>query len=350
MKAVVCEKVGEPWKVVDNLPTPEPSPDQILVKSIYTAINPADWMMASMGVLVQDWPLVAGLDAAGVVVKVGENAASSFKVGDHVCGCTRLGAPGYSAGQEYFLMDANVTIPKPSNVTLVEAATIGVGALTSALGLFGGLDVKLPELQDVKDDKEETLAEPGEWAVVLGGASSVGKFGSQILKACGYKVIASCSAKSVALVKQSVDAVFDYNKPVEEQVKEVLSVTKGNIHRVYDAAATGIEFASALFKELPNGPKLFATTNSWSGITDFEGATTNLIQLAAIGRPDAEQLNNQLASYIPVLVAMFEKKKLLPSPYDLIGEGGFECAIEALNYQKTGAGGANKVVVKIQDE
>lgn len=38
---------------------------------------------------------------AGVVVKVGENAASMFKVGDHVCGCTRLGYPGYNSGQEY---------------------------------------------------------------------------------------------------------------------------------------------------------------------------------------------------------------------------------------------------------
>jgi hypothetical protein len=45
-------------------------------------------------------------------------------------------------------------------------------------------------------------------------------------------------------------------------VKEVLAITNGNIHRVFDAAATGDEFAKALFKELPE-PKYFSTTNDW---------------------------------------------------------------------------------------
>ena len=39
MKGVIFESAGGPLKVVD-LPVPEPSPDQILVKSLYTAINP----------------------------------------------------------------------------------------------------------------------------------------------------------------------------------------------------------------------------------------------------------------------------------------------------------------------
>jgi hypothetical protein len=40
MKGVIFESAGGPLKVVDDLPVPEPSPDQILVKSLYTAINP----------------------------------------------------------------------------------------------------------------------------------------------------------------------------------------------------------------------------------------------------------------------------------------------------------------------
>ena len=57
--------------------------------------------MADSGILVQGWPLIAGVDAAGVVVKVGEKAASGFKVGDEVCGCTRIGMEGYSTMEEY---------------------------------------------------------------------------------------------------------------------------------------------------------------------------------------------------------------------------------------------------------
>ena len=40
MKGVIFESVGAAPKVVDNLPVPEPSADQVLVKSLYTAINP----------------------------------------------------------------------------------------------------------------------------------------------------------------------------------------------------------------------------------------------------------------------------------------------------------------------
>jgi NADPH:quinone reductase-like Zn-dependent oxidoreductase len=40
MKGIICEKLGDPLKVADGLPIPEPGPDQLLVKSLYTAINP----------------------------------------------------------------------------------------------------------------------------------------------------------------------------------------------------------------------------------------------------------------------------------------------------------------------
>lgn len=40
MKGVIVEKVGAEPQVVDSLEKPEPSSDQILVKSIYMAINP----------------------------------------------------------------------------------------------------------------------------------------------------------------------------------------------------------------------------------------------------------------------------------------------------------------------
>jgi NADPH:quinone reductase-like Zn-dependent oxidoreductase len=40
MKGVIFESAGATPKVVDDLPVPEPSPDQILVKSLYAAMNP----------------------------------------------------------------------------------------------------------------------------------------------------------------------------------------------------------------------------------------------------------------------------------------------------------------------
>lgn len=130
MKGITVKQQGTAPEIADDLGLPEPSEHQILVKSIYTAINPVylfptpinpycsvtpcallasltnstlprDHMMINMGILVQSWPFVPGCDAAGVVVKVGEKATSTFNIGDEVCGCTRLGITGYSTCQEY---------------------------------------------------------------------------------------------------------------------------------------------------------------------------------------------------------------------------------------------------------
>ena len=40
MKGVIVEAAGAPYQVVDDLEIPEPGTNQILVKSISTAINP----------------------------------------------------------------------------------------------------------------------------------------------------------------------------------------------------------------------------------------------------------------------------------------------------------------------
>lgn len=40
MKGAIVEKAGDEPKVVDDLPKPKPDKDQVLVKSLWTAINP----------------------------------------------------------------------------------------------------------------------------------------------------------------------------------------------------------------------------------------------------------------------------------------------------------------------
>lgn len=88
---------------------------------------------------------------------------------------------------------------------------------------------------------------------------------------------------------------------------------------------------------------------SRSGITDFGGGTTYLVRLGLIGRDDAPEVNESIASYIPGIGKLFESGHLLPSPYVEIGAGGFGAALEALEYQKLGSAGSKKVVVKLQE-
>jgi NADPH:quinone reductase-like Zn-dependent oxidoreductase len=57
-------------------------------------------MMYGMGILIVSYPTALGCDASGIVVELGPGVAG-FKVGDRVCGCTRLGSPGYTTWEEF---------------------------------------------------------------------------------------------------------------------------------------------------------------------------------------------------------------------------------------------------------
>ncbi|EXJ80179.1 hypothetical protein A1O1_08321 [Capronia coronata CBS 617.96] len=345
MKGVVFPAVGAEPRVVDDLEKPTPDADQVLVKSVWTAINPVDTFMSAYGTLVVAWPLGLGVDAGGVVVEVGSEARAKhgLRPGDEVFGCTRLGSPGYSTCQEFFLMDARVTIAKPKNISLVEAATLGVASETACLGLFDGLNIPLP-------DPKNLPAVQHDWIVVLGGASSVGRCAIQLAKICGYRVIASCSTNSAGVVSGLGAVPFNYKTSLDEQVSHVMQATSGNFSRIFDAvAADDPVLAKALFRENKSPEKFFATTNDWSGIGDFEGGNTHLVQLGDVGRPEAKDLNAKLEQYVPVIIGLLEEGKLRPGDYEVVGNGGFEDAIKAYSHQRSGAGGSRKVVVRVQD-
>lgn len=301
--------------------------------------------MSASGILVVDWPLILGADTGGIVVEAGQEASSKygFKSGDEIFGCTRLGVSGYPPCQEYFLMDARVAIPKPGNISLVEAATLGVASETACLGIFQGLRISLPDPKHLPPRNHD-------WVVVLGGASSVGKCAIQLAKACGYNVAASCSKGSAHVVKDLGAVPFDYKAPLEQQVEEVMKITTGKVSKIFDAvAADDPLLAKELFKATKQSDKFFATTNDWSGIGDFEGGQTYLVRFGPVGRPEAEELNENIEKYIPVIVGLVKAGELRPGEFEVIGDGGFEDAIKALKYQQSGAAGSRKVVVKIQD-
>lgn len=301
-----------------------------------------------MGLLVDEFPVVLGVDASGVVVEAGSEAESKYNLrpGIYVCGCTRLGLKPYAAGQEYFLMDAQVTIPKPQNIDIVQAATLGVGIETASIAVFDGLKVEVPNPDQLPEQRDE-------WVIVLGGASSVGGFAIQLLRAAGYKVLASCSSKSASAVKGFGAEVFDYKKSIQEQVDAVLQITGGNFSRIFDAVASDDPvIAKELFKQdaLSSKTKLFASTNDWSGIGHFEGGNTYEVKLGPIGRPEAAELNNNMEKWIPVLVKLVENGHVKVGDYEMVGSAGAEGVVAGYKYKSGGTSGLKKIVVKIQDE
>ncbi|KAG8526679.1 uncharacterized protein KY384_008108 [Bacidia gigantensis] len=351
MKGVTVEKPGAPFVVVDDLEIPEPGDDQILVKSIATAIDPVEGYMQGTGLLITAWPIVLGCDASGVVVKAGTAAASKFKPGDRVCGCTRLGIPGYCTFQEYFLMDTNLVIPTPKSFSFNEAAALGVGAETACLGLLHG--IKLEQNPTPKDI----------WVVVFGGAGSIGQYSIQIVKALGYKVVATCSKRTADLVTSTgADAVIDYSLSEDEQIAELKKITEGKFFGVWDSVAKTEKVGRRALQEVSSYKegKVYATTDDWTPMENYDDHTTFRVELGLIGRSEEEMkaarllgdsptLNEDIAGDIKLIHDLAEKGQLKPNPLQVI-KGGFEAIAGAFELQQKGTKGGEKVIVEIQPE
>jgi NADPH:quinone reductase-like Zn-dependent oxidoreductase len=75
VKAVIINKYGGP-EVLEycDVVTPEPGPDEILIKVKAASVNPVDWKVR-MGrlkiVTGRKFPLYLGVEAAGIIEKVG---------------------------------------------------------------------------------------------------------------------------------------------------------------------------------------------------------------------------------------------------------------------------------------
>ncbi|KAH7135538.1 chaperonin 10-like protein [Dendryphion nanum] len=350
MKGITVEKLGAPGVLSSDIEIPEPSDTQILVKSIYTAVNPVDAFMADYGLLVVEWPLVPGCDASGTVIKAGKDAVSPlgvpFKEGDEVFGCTRLGSKGYSPWQEYFLMDSGVTFPKPKSLTAAEASTVGVGVLTAFLGVFDGLKIPLVDLEAPKAQDD--------WVLVFGGASSVGKYAVQTLKILGYKVVTTCSAKSFDLLKSlGADATIDYKSSDEEIISSLKEITSGSLIFIFDAVSVNNALATSIFASLPSQSsssstiqRRYTTTNDWDPLPSEPSFVTTPILLGPIGRTDAGDLNKKFGEYIPAILKLFDEGKLKVGEFDVLAEG-IEGILEAWEVLKSGKAGSRKVVVKV---
>lgn len=156
MKAFVLKKYGQPLSAVD-MPVPEPGPRQVLVRMVASGVNHADERTRTgefKAVFRLDLPKVMGGELSGEVVAVGSQV-TGLAVGDQVYGYTGVVAMGTWA--EFVVIDADALAPAPRSISLAQAASLPVVALTAWQSL-----VTIGRLQ------------PGQTVLVHGGAGGVG--------------------------------------------------------------------------------------------------------------------------------------------------------------------------------
>ncbi|KAF3936261.1 Zeta-crystallin [Dactylella cylindrospora] len=346
MKGIKVTHVGGDYQVVDDLEKPTPGPNQVLVKPIYGAVNPVDEMMRNSGLLIASWPWTPCGDIAGIVVELGSNV-TKLKVGDRIAGCPGVGLAGAGGAAEYLVVHEELAIKVPDNIPFAAAASAGAGLMTAALGIWNGLNVAIPDPENLPPVSDE-------WILVLGGGGSVGGFATQVAKLSGYKVISTVSSRTVGVATSyGADETVDYKAPVDEQVSKILSVTQGHLHRVFDATSYSIDFVKEAFKAIEGQPgeNFFTSTDDWTDFGTIPAAPKFYpISLGPIARPEAVQLNADAAKFIKVFEALLTSGKLKPAEYVIIGETGFESWIEGINAANSGTVGGKKIVLKFQDE
>jgi putative YhdH/YhfP family quinone oxidoreductase len=132
------------------------------------------------GNIVSSYPIVPGIDMAGVVVS---SEDSRFKEGDEVIATSYGIGVSQSGGYSQFArVPAEWIVPLPDGLTMKEAMIIGTAGFTAALSVLR---------------LEENNLTPEQGSVLVTGATGgVGSFAVSILSKLGYSVEASTGKES----------------------------------------------------------------------------------------------------------------------------------------------------------
>ncbi|SFF27971.1 NADPH:quinone reductase [Thermoflexibacter ruber] len=248
MKAAICTKYGSPEVIIiQDIPKPNPSKQQILVKIMATAVNSGDVRTRSLdakGILkflmriVLGWSKprkpILGTVFSGIVESVG-NKVTTFKAGDKVFGMTGF---NFGAHAEYIVVNENShVLPKPENAGFDEAAAIVFGGQTAIYYLH---KAKITQRQKAK-------------VLILGATGSVGIAALQIAKYYKANITAVCSTQGEQIVNElGAEQILLYDKEGIFQCKE-------NFDIVFDAVG---KYSKNQCKHFLNKNGIFVTVKN----------------------------------------------------------------------------------------
>jgi len=237
MKAVRFDRYGgiEVLQVAD-VPIPEPSDGEALVKVKAASINPGEAKIRE-GLLHAMWPATfpsgEGSDLAGIVTKVGPGV-ESFMVGDEVIGFTARRA----SHAEFVVVEAkNLTI-KPAKVPWEVAGSLAIAGSTAyasvrAVSLKRGDTVAVSAAAGGVGSIAVQLATRA-GAAVIGIASPANH---EWLAAHGVKSEAYGSDLADRLRKARIDALIDTHGGGYVKLAVELGIPRDRIQTIIDFAA-----------------------------------------------------------------------------------------------------------------
>ncbi len=195
MRAIRVNEFGDPQvMVLEDIADLHPGPGQVVVRVKAIGVNPVDTYIRSGTFGIKPpLPYTPGLDAAGVVEKIGEEVG-------HLRPGNRVYVAGSLSGTyaEQTLCEESQVHPLPEEASFAQGAAMGVPYATAYFALW-----------------LRARARPGEFVLIHGASGGVGTAAVQIAKAAGMHVIGTAgTAEGRKLVKElGAHEVLDHGDP-----------------------------------------------------------------------------------------------------------------------------------------
>jgi NADPH:quinone reductase-like Zn-dependent oxidoreductase len=308
VKAIVIREFGPPSVLrLEDVPTPEPGPGEVLIKVHAVSVNRTLDTVVRAGKYARPvtLPLVPGVDPSGVIAKLGPGVTDR-KVGDRVVTQLRvsrdsateaprlMGVHTWGGYAEYVKAAADSTTIVPDNLDFPTATVV---ARHAPMAFF------------LLRDKAEL--QPGEWVLVMGAAGGLGSAGVQAAKYLGAKVIAAARADARVKVGLDLGADAGVNYSTQDLTVEALRITGG---RGVDVVFENIG-APELF------PKAFAALARRGRLVTAGGHGGGIVPL---------DINRLYQNHLSIIGATGETKEDVRMSLQAAAEGRFKALIDCI--------------------
>ncbi len=227
MRSIQVTNYDQPIELTD-VARPTIAPDQVLVRVAACALNFGDLLMIKGSYQEKPpLPFTLGMELSGTIESVGADV-TTLRVGQRVVSYAGVGGLA-----EYAALPAEICLPIPDNMDMIDAAAFPVAYGTAHLAL------------DYK-----ARMQPGERLVVLGASGGVGLTGVELGKLMGAEVIAVArGAKKLQIAK---DMGADHL--IDSETADLRTAIKalGGADVVYDPVG-GDQFTAAMRATNPDG-------------------------------------------------------------------------------------------------
>ncbi|MEP6805767.1 MAG: NADP-dependent oxidoreductase [Flavobacterium sp.] len=333
MKAFIINKYSKKESLkLAEVPVPEVKDNDVLVDIYAAGVNVLDSKIKTGEfklLLPYKLPLIMGHDVTGVITKVGKNV-KSFKIGDEVYARPADFRIGTFA--EFIAIDERDVALKPKNISMEEAASIPLVALTAWQVLVETADIK-----------------KGQKVFIQAGSGGVGTIAIQLAKHLGATVATTASAKSFDfLSKLGADYVIDYkNSDFEKMLSNYDVVLNSQDQKTLEKSLRILKSGGKLisisgpptpdFAKEINAPWLVKIIMSFLSLSIRKKAKNKNVDYSFLFmKSNGEQL-----SKLTTLIESGIIKPVLDKTFD------FEQTNEALSYVESGRA-KGKVVIKMK--